>query len=178
MSELRNIPNVGAATERDLIAMGYKTIESLKGKTAEELYAEECALRGTTIDRCQLYLYRAVVYWVNADDPVPSKCPWRYWKDEYVMPSPCGAVCSDCARFPSECAGCRKIKGKVYWLKYAGGDVCPVYSCCRSVRGFDTCGDCDKLPCEKFVKDPTISDEENEAHLKAMVSRLKGDKCE
>ena len=32
MSELRKIPNVGKTTEKDLIAMGYTTIESLKGK--------------------------------------------------------------------------------------------------------------------------------------------------
>ena len=37
MSELRKIPNVGKTTEKDLIAMGYTTIESLKGKTAEQL---------------------------------------------------------------------------------------------------------------------------------------------
>ena len=65
MSELRKIPNVGETTEQDLIAMGYTTIESLKGKSADELYAEECALRGCTLDRCQLYLYRAVEYFVN-----------------------------------------------------------------------------------------------------------------
>ena len=64
MSELRKIPNVGKTTEKDLIAMGYTTIESLKGKTAEQLYEEECALRGELIDRCQLYLYRAVEYLV------------------------------------------------------------------------------------------------------------------
>lgn len=56
MSELRKIPNVGPQTERDLIAMGYTTIESLKGKSAEELYNEECRLRGRIVDRCQLYL--------------------------------------------------------------------------------------------------------------------------
>ena len=54
MSELRKIPNVGKTTEQDLIAMGYTTIESLKGKSADELYAEECVLRGYTLDRCQL----------------------------------------------------------------------------------------------------------------------------
>ena len=32
MSELRQIPNVGQQTEQDLIAMGYTTLESLKGK--------------------------------------------------------------------------------------------------------------------------------------------------
>ena len=35
MSELRKIPNVGETTEQDLIAMGYTTIESLKGKSAD-----------------------------------------------------------------------------------------------------------------------------------------------
>ena len=60
MSELRKIPNVGKATEADLIAMGYTTIESLRGADPQRLYEQECALRGQTIDRCQLYLYRAV----------------------------------------------------------------------------------------------------------------------
>lgn len=76
MTELRKIPNVGPRTEADLLAMGYTTIESLKGKTAEELYAEECRLRGCQIDRCQLYLYRAVVYFVNTENPDPAKCKW------------------------------------------------------------------------------------------------------
>ena len=51
MSELRTIPNVGACTEQDLILMGYPTIASLRGKSAEELYAGECRLRGCTLDR-------------------------------------------------------------------------------------------------------------------------------
>ena len=51
MSELRTIPNIGACTEQDLILMGYTTIASLRGKSAEELYAEECRLRGCTLDR-------------------------------------------------------------------------------------------------------------------------------
>lgn len=79
MSKLRDIPNVGKDTEQDLVAMGHTTIESLKGKKAGELYAEECALRGYTIDRCQLYLYRAVEYFVNTKNPDPMKC-WRYSK--------------------------------------------------------------------------------------------------
>ena len=114
MSELRKIPNVGKTTEKDLIAMGYTTIESLKGKTAEQLYEEECALRGEPIDRCQLYLYRAVEYFVNSENPDLSKCPWWLWKDEFAEPSPCGAVCTECGLFPKICEGCRKIKGKVY----------------------------------------------------------------
>ena len=173
MSELRKIPNVGKTTEKDLIAMGYTTIESLKGKTGEQLYEEECALRGELIDRCQLYLYRAVEYFVNSENPDLSKCPWWLWKDEFAEPSPCGAVCAECGLFPKTCEGCRKIKGKVYWLQYTGGDVCKVYDCCVNQKGQANCGKCDCLPCERFTKDPTISDEQNKANLKKMIERLK-----
>ena len=96
MSELRTIPNIGACTEQDLILMGYTTIASLRGKSAEELYAEECRLRGCTLDRC-------------------------------------------------------RTKRK------------------------KNCGDCPDLPCGYFVKDPTVSDEQNEANLCKMVERLRAD---
>ena len=131
MSELRQIPNVGAQTEQDLLDMGYPTIASLKGKRAEDLYAEECRLRGCTLDRCQLYLYRAVEYFVNTPHPDLTKCKWWLWKDDFVQPSPCGAVCAECASFPTVCGGCRKIRGKVFWLAYTDKDVCPIYECCR-----------------------------------------------
>lgn len=111
-SSLRKIPNVGSQTEQDLIAMGYTSIESLKGKKAEDLYEEECRLRGCTIDRCQLYLYRALEYFVHTENPDREKCKWWYWKDDYFYPSPCGARCVDCASFPKECKGCRKIKAR------------------------------------------------------------------
>lgn len=178
MSELRKIPNVGRATERDLIAMGYTTIKSLQGKSAEQLYREECALRGECLDRCQLYLLRAVEYFVNSDAPDLSKCPWWFWKDEYVRPSPCGAVCAECASFPKACAGCRKIEGKVYWLRYAGGDVCKVYDCCVNRKGRKNCAGCGSLPCERFTKDPTVSDEQNAENLGKMLKRLEGEERE
>ena len=127
MGELRKIPNIGKATERDLTEMGYTTIESLKGKSAQQLYEEECALRGYVLDRCQLYLYRAVEYWLNTEGADPRRCRWWYFMDEYIQPSPCGAICAACARFPDACGGCRSIKGKVWWLAYAGMERCPVY---------------------------------------------------
>ena len=173
MSELRKIPNVGKRTEEDLIAMGYTTIASLRGVPAQRLYEEECALRGEILDRCQLYMLRAVEYFVNTPEPDPAKCPWPLWKDDFALPSPCGAVCAECALYPKSCSGCRKIEGKVYWLQYAGGDVCKVYDCCVNQKGQRTCGECEKLPCDKFTKDPTISDEQNEENLKKMIGRLK-----
>lgn len=171
MTELRQIPNVGKRTEQELLAMGYTSIESLRGKSGEELYVEECRLRGCTIDRCQLYLYRAVSYFVNTEHPDRGKCKWWLWKDEVANSSPCGAVCAECGNYPASCRGCRVIEGQVFWLSYTGDDECPVYRCCRE-QGRTNCGGCPELPCRRFTKDPTISDEENEAHLKCMVERL------
>ena len=171
MTELRKIPNVGPRTEADLLAMGYTTIESLRGKTAEDLYAEECRLRGCRIDRCQLYLYRAVVYFVNTENPDPAKSRWWLWKDEFAEPSACGARCVDCDRFPAMCGGCRKIRGKVFWLAYTGESVGPIYGCCQG-RVRRNCGGCAELPCHRFVKDPTVSDGENAANMKRMLENL------
>ena len=172
MGELFTIPNIGKATERALTEMGYTTIESLKGKKGEEPYNEQCALRGTVVDRCQLYLYRAVEYFVNTANPDIEKCKWWYWKDEFVSPSPCGAICSQCSLFPSACKGCRRIKGKVHWLQYTGADCCPIYDCCINNKRQQNCSACKNLPCERFVKDPTISDEQNEQNLKTMLKNL------
>lgn len=69
----RKLPNVGSQTEQDLLAMGYTTIESLKGKKAEDLYREECLLKSCTVDRCQLYLYRALEYYLNTKTPDKNK---------------------------------------------------------------------------------------------------------
>ncbi len=173
MSELRKIPNVGEKIEQDLIAMGYTTPESLKGKTAQQLYQEECALRGCLLDRCQLYLYRAVEYYINTPAPELARCKWWYWKDEYVEPAPCGAVCVRCKSFPTSCKGCRQIRGKAWWLPYIQARQCPVYDCCVTKKGMINCGSCPELPCGKFAKDPTISDEENEANLRGMLERLR-----
>ena len=62
MTELRKIPGVGKETEKDLIALGYPTMESLKNADPEEIYLRECAMKGVQIDRCQLYVYRCAVY--------------------------------------------------------------------------------------------------------------------
>lgn len=167
---------MGQQTEKDLTAMGYTTLESLKGKKAEDLYREECALRGVEIDRCQLYLYRAVEYFVNTENPDPEKCKWWFWKDDFAQPSPCGAVCTECDRFPKECSGCRKIKGKVFWIPLTDTreTVCPIYRCCVTGKKRKTCGGCPELPCSRFVNDPTVSEEENAANLKKMLERLSG----
>lgn len=173
MGELRKIPNIGRQTEKELIEMGYTSIESLKGKCAGELYAEACALHGMQIDRCQLYLYRAVEYFLHAEHPDPEKCKWWHWKDEYVEVAPCGARCVECKRFPRNCKGCRTIRGKVFWLEYTGEKCCAVYDCCVNRRRKRNCGGCEQLPCERYKMDPTISEEQHAANLRKMLDNLK-----
>lgn len=167
----RKLPNVGVQIEQDLLAMGYTSIDSLKGVKADDLYQKECDLRGCSIDRCQLYLYRALEYYINSENPDIEKCKWWYWKDDYFYPSPCGARCVNCKSFPKECKGCRNIKGKVFWTQYTGDTVCPIWKCCSEQKR-KNCGNCPDLPCVRFMKDPTISDEENEANLKKMIDNL------
>ena len=87
--------------------------------------------------------------------------------------SPCGALCPECAKYPAECAGCRSIEGRVYRLAYTGQAVCAVYECCVKGKNMRDCGACPALPCEKFTKDPTLSDKENAANLAKMLRRLK-----
>ena len=39
-------------------------------------------------------------------------------------------------------------------------------------RKRENCGGCPELPCARFMKDSSISDEENEANLKKMIGNL------
>lgn len=86
--------------------------------------------------------------------------------------APCGVICGECARFPSLCGGCAAIAGKAYWTEYAGAERCAVYECCVIEKKRGNCGGCESLPCTRFTKDPSVSDEINAAHLKKMLSNL------
>lgn len=80
-TELRKIPGVGPQTEKDLLNLGYTTIESLKGEDPEEIYTRDCLLHGSPVDRCQLYVYRCAVYYASTENPDPEKLKWWNWKD-------------------------------------------------------------------------------------------------
>ena len=80
-SDFRQIPTVGKATEDDLLKLGFRCIRDLKGQDPEELYRRDCAMRGMQVDRCQLYVYRLVVYYAEHEQHEPEKLKWWYWKD-------------------------------------------------------------------------------------------------
>lgn len=45
------------------------------------MYEKECLMCGQYIDRCQLYVYRCVVYFVLIENLELEKLKWWYWKD-------------------------------------------------------------------------------------------------
>lgn len=170
MTELRQIPNVGAQTEQDLIAMGYTTIASLRGKRAEELYAEECRLRGCLIDRCQLYLYRAVEYFVNAEIPTPTNANGGCGKMNLSNPRPAEPYVPNAATSLLHAADAGRFAAR-----YSGSGIRTTMSAPSTnaaAKKKKNCGGCPELPCHRFMKDPTLTDEENNAHLNRMLERL------
>ncbi|MCD8035923.1 MAG: helix-hairpin-helix domain-containing protein [Clostridiales bacterium] len=82
MSDLRTIPGVGKEMEKDLISLGYTTVESLKGANPGEMYDRLCALTGSRQDRCVLYVFRCAVYFAETENPEPEKLKW--WNHKLI----------------------------------------------------------------------------------------------
>ena len=81
-SELTVIPGIGKKMAEHLSKAGYPTIESLRGKSADEMYAVDCIAQGAGVDRCALYCYRLAVYFADHDGQLPDgKRNWWDWKD-------------------------------------------------------------------------------------------------
>ena len=81
-NDLRKIPGVGKNIEQDLLNIGINCIADLKGRDPEELYQLDCNFKGRIEDRCQLYVFRAAVYYADNKVLEPEKLKWWYWKDK------------------------------------------------------------------------------------------------
>ena len=81
MGDLRKIPGVGKEAEKDLIKLGYNSIEALKGANPEEIYEKICLMSGCKVDRCVLYVFRCAVYFAENEKHDPEKLKWWYWKE-------------------------------------------------------------------------------------------------
>lgn len=81
MSDLRTIPGVGKNMAAHLKALGIERVDDLKGRDPEELYAQECAMQGCTVDRCVLYVYRLAVAYAEGEIEGPEQLKWWNWKD-------------------------------------------------------------------------------------------------
>ena len=61
----------------------------------------------------------------------------------------CGSDCSTCYCFGNMCKGCNAVCGKVFHAPE--GKECPIYYCCKIENGYESCGECDKLPCDLIL---------------------------
>ena len=82
MTDLTQIPGIGAKMAQHLINAGYPDIESLKGQDPEEVYQRDCLYKGFQEDRCALYSYRLAVHYADHYGELPpDKQNWWDWKD-------------------------------------------------------------------------------------------------
>lgn len=80
LKELQRIPGVGPSIAVDLYDMGFRAVNDLKGRDPEDMYLKHCAIKGTTVDRCVLYVFRCAVYFASQPDPDPDLLKWWNWK--------------------------------------------------------------------------------------------------
>lgn len=81
-NEFQVIPGVGKKLARDLVDLGYRSIEELQGESPEEMYGKLCALRSQHIDRCVLYVFRLAVYFAGNSVHDPELLKWWKWTDK------------------------------------------------------------------------------------------------
>lgn len=82
LEELRVIPGVGKSIAEDLWNLGLRSVQDLKGQDPEELYVRLCAMQGTQIDRCMLYVFRCAIYYASHEQHDPELLKWWNWKDK------------------------------------------------------------------------------------------------
>ena len=81
LREFRQIPGVGNRIAEDLWNLGLRSISDLKNQDPEALYMRLCALQGTRVDRCMLYVFRCAVYYASNDVHDAELLKWWNWKE-------------------------------------------------------------------------------------------------
>jgi hypothetical protein len=81
LSEFRQVPGVGKSIAEDLWELGLRSVSDLKNQDPEDLHLRLCALQGTHVDRCMLYVFRSAVYYASNDSYDPELLKWWNWKD-------------------------------------------------------------------------------------------------
>ena len=77
MSDLRSVPGIGAKKEKELMELGYDSLEALKNADPDDLYVQACIRQNRQLDKCVLYAFRCAVAY--AKDPVPNPEEYRWW---------------------------------------------------------------------------------------------------
>ena len=82
MGDLRMVPGIGAKKEKELIELGYGSLEELKNADPDELYVTACLKEGWQLDKCVLYAFRCAVAFAKDPAPNPDNYRWWYFCDE------------------------------------------------------------------------------------------------
>lgn len=82
IKELTIIPEIGKSLATDLWNIGITSIDDLKGKDPEVLFALSNDYAGVVQDRCVLYAFRCAVYFAKTppEHREKEKLNWWLWK--------------------------------------------------------------------------------------------------
>lgn len=85
----------------------------------------------------------------------------------------CGTDCSSYYCYGTMCKGCNESKGIVFHCE--SGKECNIYHCCRIKHQYQSCAECEQLPCEiwRATRDPKFSDEEFEKNIQERIGNMK-----
>ncbi len=83
VAKLTDLPNIGPAMERDLLAIGILTPDMLTGRSAYEMYEALCRRTLVRHDPCVLDVFLSITRFMEGDDPRPW---WHYTRErkEYL----------------------------------------------------------------------------------------------
>jgi len=81
LKDLQRIPGIGPEMAKDLLKLGIKAVNDLRGKNPEKMYARLCEMEGQHIDRCVLYVFRCAIYFATESRPDKELLKWWNWKD-------------------------------------------------------------------------------------------------
>lgn len=81
LKDLQRIPGVGPSIAADLLALGIRSVDALRGQDPQLLYQRLCEQVGRPVDRCVLYVFRGAVYFAENSVHDPELLKWWHWKD-------------------------------------------------------------------------------------------------
>ncbi|WP_061233054.1 helix-hairpin-helix domain-containing protein [Leptospira noguchii] len=81
LKKFQTLPGVGKSVSMDYWNLGFRSLEGIRIADPEELYVRCCKLHGGYVDRCMLYVFRCVHYFLNTEKPNSEKLKWWNWKD-------------------------------------------------------------------------------------------------
>ncbi len=82
LKEFQTLPGVGKSIAEDLWDMRFRSLNDFKRKDPEKLYDDFNKLRGTIIDRCMLYTFRCMIYYVSETKHDSKLLNWWMWSDK------------------------------------------------------------------------------------------------